>query len=44
MAEITDFNMEAEDEAFKSNVIEAAYPKAEEGLLEFLHQCKPEDS
>lgn len=40
MAEITKFDMEAEDEAFESNEIMVVYPKAREGLLEFLHQCK----
>lgn len=44
MDTITDFDMEARDEAFESNEIEAFYPKAGEGLLEFLHQCKDEDS
>lgn len=44
MAEITGFDMEAEDEASESNEIEVVYPKVSEGLLEFLHRCKVEDS
>lgn len=44
MVEISDFDMEAEDKAFKSNEIGAVYPKVGEGLLEFLHRYKAEDS
>lgn len=42
MVEITgDFDM---DEFESENQIETVYPKAGEGLLEFLHKCKAEDS
>lgn len=42
MVEITeDFDM---DEIESENQIEVVYPKAGEGLLEFLHRCKAEDS
>lgn len=43
MVEITeDFDMVESEES--ENQIEAAFPKAGEGLVEFLYRCKAEDS
>lgn len=43
---IEDFNMEDQDGAFEGSEsqIEDVYHKAGEGLLNFLHRCKTEDS
>lgn len=43
MVEIIDFDMKVKGEAFERNGIEVVYPKAVEGLLEFLHRCKADD-